>query len=276
MREREKKKSAPASDKETTRLADVKKYFTSFYKSTVRDDTPCDRHTIPGITEVETRFHYNATENSIIRALLHHEPLPPGAELWHMMQQRKEWRVLDIGSGTGHWIDFYRNTFFATHVTGIEIVDDMADYLQKKYKDIPAITILQGDISQDDFTLAEPFDVINAIGVMFHIVDDNRWRTALSNLAALTKPGGLLVMGGDFGDTTYNDQFHKRDEFDSWQEHDALDDEEGIVNKRLRSLSMWQDEAASAGLTVIETVRSDSETGISTPENDVLLLQKPA
>ena len=262
------------ADKDNNVLADVKSYFTSFYKATVKGD-PQDRHTIPGVTELESRFHYNATENSIIRALVHYESLPPGAEMWHLLQSRKEWRVLDIGSGTGHWIDFYRDVFFAAHVTGIEIVDDMAKFLGAKYNGQDNVDIINTDISADGFTLPAPYDVVNAIGVMFHIVDDDKWLAALKNLAAATKPGGLLVMGGDFGDETRNVQFHKDDDFESWQDHDALEQEEHIVNKRVRSLDMWKDAAATCGLDVIELVRSDAEPGISTPENDVLLLKKP-
>ncbi len=266
-------KSANANSASQT-LADVKAYFISFYKSSVKG-APRDRHTIPGITEVESRFHYNATENSIIRALIAHDPLPPGAEMWHMMQQRREWKVLDIGSGTGHWLDFYRDVFFAAHVTGIEIVPHMADFLREKYSGRADTDIVCGDISEAGFSLPRRYDIVNAIGVMFHIVDDEKWAQALKNLAALTAPGGLLVMGGDFGDETRNVQFHKRDDFETWQEHDAADGADTIVNKRLRSLRDWQALAAACGLTYISVVRSDSDDAISTPENDVMLLKKP-
>lgn len=274
MRERKSRPDHHVPPPGETSPADVGAYFTSFYKSTVKGEAR-DRHTIPGVTEAESRFHYNATENSIIRALLRFEPLPPGAEMWHLMQARKEWRVLDIGSGTGHWIDFYRDVFFAKHVAGIEIVDAMADRLREKYKGIEGIEIIHADISADDFRMPLPFDIVNAIGVMFHIVDDRKWLTALHNLTLLTKPGGLLVMGGDFGEETRDVQFHKRNEFESWQEHDALDAAPALVNKRLRSRAYWEQAARQCCLEIVELVRSDSDPGISTPENDVLLLRKP-
>jgi SAM-dependent methyltransferase len=261
---------------EGVKLAEVKTYFSSFYKSTIRDGEPLDRHTIPGITEVETRFHYNATENSIIRALIHLVPLPIGAEIWHFTQQRQEWKVLDIGSGTGHWIDFYRRTFFAAHVTGIEIVDEMAAYLKEKYAADDAIEIFNTDISGPDCDFPVQYDLINAIGVMFHIVDDGLWRNAMRNIVAATKPGGILVIGGDFGPVSRNNQFHKKDEFSSWREHASSATAEAIVNKRLRSLSEWQSVAQENRLEVVDLVRSDIDQHISTPENDVLLLRKPA
>jgi SAM-dependent methyltransferase len=274
MRERSNK---PVSDTQTRQndniLADVKSYFTSFYKSTI-SGKPQDRHTIPGVTEAESRFHYNATENAILKALIHHEPLPPGAETWHFLQQRKEWRVLDIGSGTGHWIDFYKDVFFAAHVSAVEIVEDMASYLNEKYKSDPAVEVLSADVSDENFS-AGTYDLVNAIGVMFHIVDDEKWRQAMHNLTKATLPGGLLVIGGDFGKQTKNVQFHKDDNFESWQEHDAIEKQEQIVNKRLRSLDDWSALANDCGLNVIEVIRAESDSAFSTPENDILLLQKP-
>lgn len=273
MRER-RPHHAPASIS-NAKTADNRAYFTSFYKSTVRDAAPQDRHTIPGMTEVESRFHYNATENSIIRALLRREPLPVGAETWHFLQKRKEWSVLDIGSGTGHWIDFYRDVFFAAYVTGVEIVPAMAEHLRKKYASQSGVEIIEGDISAPSYAFARQFDIVNAIGVMFHIVDDAAFARAMENLTKATKSGGLLLIGGDFGAETYNRQFHKVDNFESWQDHDKNEQQDNIVNKRVRSLSDWHDIANRCGLKIVDLVRSDSSQNITTPENDLLVLRKP-
>ena len=126
-----------------------------------------------------------------------------------------------------------------------------------------------------DILAAGPADSISAIGVMFHIVDDARWGTALRHLAAVLKPGGLLFVGGEFGAATRDVQFHGADEFSSWSEAGrARAQGTRRVNKRVRSLRDWVRAASDAGLDVVDLVRSDRDPALTTPENDVLVLEK--
>lgn len=256
---------------------DGKKFFESFYKSSIRGEVQ-DRMTMGSISDPEARFHYNATENSLIRGVLRREPLPEDTmvEAWRFVQQRRQCRLLDIGSGTGHWIDFFREVFFVAEAVGVELTTNMATYLKGKYEDDPAVTILEADISESSFSpdlIGGPVDFISAIGVMFHIVEDDSWRRAVRNLAGLLKPGGLMFIGGDFGAETRNVQFHKIDEFSSWKEHDETPDCNEIrVNKRVRSLEDWHCVAAQTGLCVADLIRTDAEGIMTRPENDLLIL----
>ena len=257
---------------------DELKFFESFYAATVRGE-PTDRMTIGSISEPESRFHYNAVENAIIRAISHHEPLPQGVlvEAWRFMQQRRELRVLDIGSGTGHWIDFFRNVYCVKQAVGIEFSASMVGHLRDKYRHVPEVEIQETDIARSGLTaddLGGTFDFISAIGVMFHIVDDERWSAALRNLARVLKPSGLLLVGGEFGTATRNVQFHKTDVFRTWKEHAATEATAQVrVHKRVRSLAHWQAAAASSGLEMFNLIRSDADPRIMTPENDVLVLR---
>ena len=260
---------------------DEKLFFESFYKASVRGAVS-DRVTMGSISDPEARFHYNATENSIIRALLRREPPPEGAmvETWRFMEQRRRRRLLDVGSGTGHWIDFFREAFLVSEAVGVEITAEMGAYLRDKYQDDPAVTILESDIADPAFSpeaIGGLVDFVSAIGVLFHIVDDERWRRAVKNLAGVLKPDGLLLVGGDFGAETANVQFNKIDEFSSWAEHDGMPDgPERRVNKRVRSLGHWHRVAAGCGLEIVDLVRTDQERFITTPENDLLVLARGA
>ena len=178
-----------------------------------------------------------------------------------------------MGSGTGHWIDFYLGVYLAKAVTAVEFVPQMADFLRAKYAGRPEVTVLQADVARDPLP-ENQFDIVNAIGVMFHIVDDGRWKQAVARLLAALKPDGLMLIGGDFGAETRNVQFHKADRFDSWSEHDALNVPASLVNKRVRSLSDWTRLAGDLGASVVEVVRSDAAPGIRTPENDLLVLRR--
>lgn len=247
-------------------------FFSSYYRATARGRI-VDSMTIGTVSEPESRFHYNATENSIIRCLTKHAPIghqPPG--VWRFAQGRRAWNVLDVGSGTGHWVDFYLDVYLAKSVTAVEFVPQMAEFLRLKYAGRPEVAVVQADIGKDPLP-DQGFDIVNAIGVMFHIVDDELWKRAVARLFAALKPDGLMLIGGDFGAETRNVQFHKTDQFDSWSEHDAADAPAQRVNKRVRSLADWTRLAGELGATVVEVIRSDADSGIRTPENDLLVLR---
>ncbi len=185
---------------------DERAFFRSFYRATLRGEVK-DRMTIGSITDPEARFHYNAVENAIIRSMLRREPAPDEkmAETWRLFQQRRNLRLLDIGSGTGHSIDFFLEIFLVNEAVGIEISTEMAAFLHDKYQDTPGVTILEADIAGEPLTAEDvgaPFDFISAIGVMFHIVEEAHWKRGIANLAAVLKPGGLMLVGGDFGAET--------------------------------------------------------------------------
>ena len=252
---------------------EAKTFFSSYYRATARGQI-VDSMTIGTVSEPEARFHYNANENSIIRCLTKFAPIgnqPPG--VWRFAQTRRAWTVLDVGSGTGHWVDFYFDVYLARAVTAVEFVPQMAEFLRAKYAGRQEVTVLQADIANDPLP-ENHFDIVNAIGVMFHIVDDRLWKQAVAKLLAALKPEGLMLIGGDFGAETRNVQFHRTDRFDSWSEHDSTKAPAQRINKRVRSLAEWTHLASDLGAVVVEIIRSDAAPGIRTPENDLLVLRR--
>jgi SAM-dependent methyltransferase len=210
---------------------------------------------------LDTRYHYNAVENAILAYLA-------GSG------RRRAGSVLDIGSGAGHWIDFYCDVLAAERVVGVELSSLAASQLAERYAEDPRITIVEADIAAAAPPIDGRFDVINAVGVMFHIVDDDLWARAVTNLARLLDDGGAIVVSGQFGLTTQNVQFHNTDQFASWEELRAAKSEVALVNKRIRSLRRWKACAAQAGLRVDSVRRNHTPDGIQTPENNLLFLTR--
>jgi len=257
---------------------DERAFFTSFYKANVRGQIT-DRTTIGGVTDAETRFHYNCVENSIIRAVARREAPIVMVEAHRAAVLRERRRHVDIGSGAGHWLDFFREVLLASDLVAVEITEQVAVHLREKYAGDAGVRVLCRDVVEATFVeevlAGGPADSISAIGVMFHIVDDTRWQAALQNLAAVLKPGGLLFIGGEFGASTRDVQFHGTDEFSAWTEFArARADGTHRVSKRVRSLAAWGRAASEAGLDVADLVRSDRDPMLTTPENDVLVLEK--
>jgi SAM-dependent methyltransferase len=222
----------------------AKAYFESWHRVLPVDIT--DATTIsPKARPLPTRYHYNAVENAIIEALTV-TPLSPPLS------------VLDVGSGAGHWIDFYRAVVGADRLVGVELSQLATKQLRLKYAS-QETSIVCADVSALDFDLGERFDIVNAIGVMFHIVEDEPWRQSIRNLASHLTPRGVALIGGQFGWITRNVQFDQEAEV-------------ALVTKRIRSLRDWRKAARESGLRVVRVYRTRHNRRIVTPENNLLML----
>lgn len=103
--------------------------------------------------------------------------------------------VLDVGSGTGFYIERWRE-LGADSVTGSDLSAAAVASLGERF---PGSAFLRLDIGGDVVPeLTGRFDTVSAVDVLFHIVDDESYRRAFHNLAALLKPGGLLVFSEFF------------------------------------------------------------------------------
>ena len=229
----------------------AKKFFESHHRQELLCDFT-DRNTIsPDFNPLFARYHYNSVENSIIRYLVTRKmPAAP--------------YILDIGSGAGHWIDFYLEVLRPERIVGMEISEPCTAALRKKYAGKENIDIIEADIASPDLTMKEKFDLINAVGVMFHIVEDELLMQALKNISSRLKENGVVVVSGQFGWITRNTEFY----CSSQPESQAS----AVFYKRIRSLSFWKDCAGQAGLKVERLQRTTQCQDIFTPENNILIL----
>lgn len=103
--------------------------------------------------------------------------------------------VLDIGSGTGFYLQLWKD-LGVTEPQGLDFSASAVRFLNQKF---PHSTVHKLDIGEQDLPLpAQSFDIISAFDVLFHIVDDDRYATALRNIARLLKPGGYLLFSENF------------------------------------------------------------------------------
>lgn len=173
----------------------------------------------------EAKYHYNLVENGIIETLLNEKVNVEKAD------------VFDIGSGAGHWIDFYKDTLCVNSVVGIDFVESIIKILCHKHRADKRVTIIRDDISKDGFVLENKFDIVNAIGVVFHIIDDNKWRIAVANIANHLKKNGIGIVGGVFGNKTATV---------------PPDIKEKGPARRFRSRKMWKQLLIKNGCNIVE------------------------
>jgi 2-polyprenyl-3-methyl-5-hydroxy-6-metoxy-1,4-benzoquinol methylase len=99
-------------------------------------------------------------------------------------------RVLDVGSGTGFYIEAWRR-LNAKEVVGLDLTDAAVASLREAF---PDKTFVRQDISEGiDGLEPESFDIVSCMDVMFHILDNARFSAALENIAMLLVPGGQFV-----------------------------------------------------------------------------------
>ena len=104
-------------------------------------------------------------------------------------------RVLDVGSGTGFYIDTWRR-LGAKDVVGLDLTDAAVDNLRRSF---PETTFVRHDITEGTAGLAtETFDIVSCMDVMFHVVEDARFLSALTNISTVLAPGGSFIWSDFF------------------------------------------------------------------------------
>lgn len=112
-----------------------------------------------------------------------------------LLPRPRELRVLDIGSGTGFYVDRWHE-LGAGSLTGADITDTAVERLRRRY---PGDAFVRLDVGDTESPLpAGGFDAISAMDVLFHIVDDERFAQAFRTAFALLAPGGLFVFSDNF------------------------------------------------------------------------------
>lgn len=207
----------------------------------------------PDGNPLKARYHYNGVENAILEWALQ-APFPDRPT------------VLDVGSGAGHWIDFYRSVFGARRVVGIEHAAPAADALRSKYAAESDVSFEEIDVS-GDVELGERFDIVNAVDVLFHVVDDGRWRRAVENLGRQLAPGGLLVVAELVVRIPYDAGLRAPDA----ERGEPVAPDIVMVTKRARSLRQWKDCGREAGLTLVHSRHLRQSRTLATPANRLLV-----
>lgn len=94
--------------------------------------------------------------------------------------------ILDVGCGEGSLLNTLMKAHPRTTGTGVEVSDQA---LALAVKMVPTATFLNCDIATT--ALPQTFDLVVSADVVEHIVDDD---TAIQNMAAMTAPGGQLII----------------------------------------------------------------------------------
>ncbi len=126
--------------------------------------------------------------------------------------------VLDVGSGTGFYVERWQE-LGAGRIVATDLTDVAVDGLGRAF---PSVEARQLDVTGElPAELEGRFDVVSAMDVLFHIVDDAAYAAAVRNLGRLVRPGGHVILSENF--------LHGAEQRGEHQVSRTLDDIEGLL-----------------------------------------------
>jgi hypothetical protein len=139
-------------------------------------------------------------------------------------------RVFDGGFGEGVYLDYWTRRGVAS-VAGIDFSERAVEAGLRKH---PGFDLKTGDLSKaDDFTPFRRYDIVTAIDVLYHVVDDAAWSAAMGNLLSLVAPEGYFI---------FSDKFPREG---AWQP---------MPHVRRRSRATWDERLAVSGFEVVRRI----------------------
>ena len=114
----------------------------------------------------------------------------------HKLTATGSGRMLEIGVGTGYWLDFWQEHGWT--VDGCDLVPAVVEALQQEH---PAGRFWPADVSSPNGVLAQSdglaeagYELVTATSVLLHVTADDAFDRALANAAGAVKPGGHLLL----------------------------------------------------------------------------------
>jgi 2-polyprenyl-3-methyl-5-hydroxy-6-metoxy-1,4-benzoquinol methylase len=105
----------------------------------------------------------------------------------------KDKDILDVGCGTGFFVEWYLKR--GANVVGIDITDVSITNLRQRYRG----EFFTQDITASDYRAYREFDIVNMWDVIYHIVESHSFNQALDNVSRSLKQGGLFLFTDWFG-----------------------------------------------------------------------------
>jgi len=215
----------------------IRQCFEALYQST--PDTHDAVTVDPNFPRANARYHYIGIEKRIIEYLYKHKFQPN--------------TLLDVGTGFGHWVQFYNEVYQARYVVACDISTTAILGLRGEGKNCFPIV---GDVFSPALSKWR-FDLINGIGVFHHIIDESEWRQTLLRCYDLLKRGGLLIASGPMRETGDIQTYPK-------------------PPKRARQYRYWRKTLLDAGFNTIDFVFQDTKNQhkIHVPQSDLVFAWK--
>jgi SAM-dependent methyltransferase len=136
-------------------------------------------------------------------------------------------RVLELACGSGYFTESFRRMEPAA-LTGVDLAPESVERLSEWHK---SYTFVEADITDPGLDLpGKPFDFASAFNVVFHILDDKKFKQAIINMGRHLDKGGWAIINDSLPPTSTGPRGHVR----------------------FRSLDMFEEALMEAGLEILE------------------------
>ncbi len=146
----------------------------AFYGEEIADSKTISKRT----GQIATLYHYASVELLILRHFSRYAIEPPDC-------------AFDVGSGASHWIRFYKK-LGASKCVGVDVSAKCVELLSNQYAEDDSVSIYHGVCENILSEVRGKYDIVNAIGVMFHIVDDEEWSRNICKVSDSLQEGAIL------------------------------------------------------------------------------------
>lgn len=158
----------------------------SFNPKTYWESRLSKKYSLAGVGDIRMPLSYNKVLYSLRKHAFQ-------TALGSLEAQSRLGKVLDVGSGSGFYVDLWKKR--GATVTGSDITNAAVVRLRERF---PSFEFLEWDAGSDELPAGGPFDAISAFDVFFHIVDDLRYAKAISNVSSLLRFNGFFLYSDYF------------------------------------------------------------------------------
>jgi len=134
-----------------------------------------------GLGKTLNKWHYRAMERNMNRIFDKHA------------LNIKNKSILDIGCGTGFWIEYYIKKG-GKDITGVDITEIAVDSLKKRYRNLK---FYRTDITKE-IPVKDKFDITSVFAVLYHVMNERDFDNAIKNIRKMSKKGSYILISDNF------------------------------------------------------------------------------
>jgi SAM-dependent methyltransferase len=105
--------------------------------------------------------------------------------------------ILDVGSGTGFWINYYLKRGIK-YIYGCDISSTAVRNLKTIYSKYDNVFVFEADFGSRSIPFDMKFDIVNAMDVAYHIVDDDDFNAFIDNISRCLRSKGYVFLTDAF------------------------------------------------------------------------------
>lgn len=140
-----------------------------------------------GVGDISWGKHYNAALYEVRKYAFH-------KIIRHVPVDFATQKVLDIGSGTGFYIEQWKELGVG-ELHGADITRVAVENLSRRY---PDVTFHHLDVGEKINHIQPYYHIISAFDVLFHITEDKKYEQAIANIHQWLLPGGYFIFSENF------------------------------------------------------------------------------